>query len=57
MCIRCQEHDAPEPLGLCAACAIQVRLELADGLRRLADYLGAWASFEDWLDSHGLGAA
>lgn len=53
MCIRCRQVDAPEPLGLCAACAAQTRLEMSDGLRRLASYLAAWAAFDDWLRAKG----
>ena len=54
MCVRCQEIEAPEPLGLCAACTIQTRLEVAEGTRRLEEYLGAWAAFGEWLAARGL---
>jgi hypothetical protein len=57
MCVRCHEVDAPGPLGLCAACTIQTRLEIAEGTRRLEEYLAAWAAFEDWLEAHGARAA
>jgi hypothetical protein len=53
MCIQCQAGEAPEPLGLCAACALQVRLECSAGLRRLGLYLAAWAAFDDWLQRQG----
>jgi hypothetical protein len=49
MCIRCQAHAAPEPLGLCAACAMHTRVELSNGFRRIGSYLAAWAAFEEWL--------
>jgi hypothetical protein len=32
-------------------CAFAVRAEVEDGLRRLGDYLGAWAAFEIWCAS------
>lgn len=49
MCIRCQNVDAPEPLGFCTACALNIRLEVFEGLGRLEGYLAAWAAFSDWL--------
>jgi hypothetical protein len=57
MCIRCHTTDAPEPFGLCPACAVRTRLELASGLRRLADYLAAWAAFDDWCRTRRNGTA
>jgi len=48
-CIRCRESEAPEPLGLCAPCAMHTRVELTAGFRRLAEYLRAWAAFDEWL--------
>ncbi len=54
MCIRCRELPAPEPLGLCAVCAIQTRIEVSEGFRRLSRYLGAWAEFGTWLETRGL---
>jgi hypothetical protein len=33
------------------------RIELAAGLRRLADYLAAWAAFDDWCRRSGSGPA
>lgn len=56
-CIRCNERQAPEPLGLCAPCVMHTRLEVASGLRRLGLYLTAWAAFDDWLRAHGRGGA
>jgi hypothetical protein len=49
MCIRCQQAEAPGSLGLCAACAVNTRVEVTDGLKRLGDYLVACAAFERWL--------
>ena len=49
MCVRCGQSEAPEPLGLCEACAIQTRAELSAGFRRLTTYLAAWAAFDQWL--------
>jgi hypothetical protein len=43
-----------EPLGLCAVCAIQTRIEVSEGLRQLGRYLGAWADFGIWLETRGL---
>ncbi len=56
MCIRCCKLDAPEPLGLCAACAIQTRLELSEGFLRMTRYLEAWAAFSAWLEERDLPA-
>jgi len=53
-CIRCQKAEAPQPLGLCAACAASVRVELVDGLKRIGAYLSSWAAFEEWLRRRGL---
>jgi hypothetical protein len=50
MCVRCKSADAPQPLGLCAECAVHTRVEVSDGFRRLSDYLRLWAAFESWLD-------
>lgn len=49
MCVCCRRAQAPEPLGLCAPCAMHTRVEVVDGLRRLARYLAAWTAFEEWL--------
>jgi hypothetical protein len=56
-CIRCGMASAAEPLGLCAACVVKTRIECVAGLRRLGEYLAAWAAFDDWLRLHGDGAA
>lgn len=52
MCIRCQQREAPQALDYCASCGLEARLEVARGLRELADYLGVWPSFDDWLRGH-----
>jgi hypothetical protein len=57
MCVRCGEGEAPEPLGFCTSCALQVRVELADGFKRLRGYLAAWAAFDEWLSGRGEGTA
>ena len=57
MCIRCGEHEAPPDRPYCVHCAFAVRAEVEDGLRRLSDYLGAWAAFDEWCSSHGYAAA
>jgi len=54
MCIRCRQHEAPEPLGLCATCVVHTRVELGAGMRELVSYLGAWAAFTEWLEERGL---
>ena len=56
-CVRCRDATAPDPLGLCSSCSVQLRVELAAGLRRLAEYLGRWAAFDEWCRSHGAGPA
>lgn len=53
MCIRCRSAEAPEPLGLCAACVMHTRVEIVDGLKRFSRYLAAWAAFEQWLREQG----
>jgi hypothetical protein len=56
-CVRCNEREAPEPLGLCSPCVVHTRLEVSAGLRRLGNYLTAWADFDQWLHEHGRGGA
>jgi hypothetical protein len=53
MCIRCRALAAPEPLGYCAVCALHVRVDATRGFRRLAEYLAAWAAFDDWCREGG----
>jgi len=48
MCIRCGEHETPLERPYCVHCTFAVRAEVEDGLRKLADYLGAWAAFDAW---------
>jgi hypothetical protein len=57
VCVRCNEREAPGPLGLCTACRVHTRLEVAVGLRRFNEYLDAWAAFDDWLRRRGRGGA
>lgn len=33
---------------LCPLCSFATRIEAARGLRRLSEYLGNWAAFEEW---------
>jgi hypothetical protein len=49
MCIRCCAREASWPDEMCGPCAFYTRIEVARGLRRLGDYLAAWAAFEEWL--------
>jgi hypothetical protein len=48
MCICCRETDVPPGFELCAACAVQIRIEVAEGLYRLGRYLASWAAFDEW---------
>jgi hypothetical protein len=48
VCIRCQEHETSPERPYCVHCTFAVRAEIEDGLRRLSDYLGAWAAFDEW---------
>jgi hypothetical protein len=41
-------------LGLCAACAASVRVELVVGLTQIGTYLSSWAAFDEWLHRRGL---
>lgn len=47
-CCRCKQMDVPTELSVCAACAIQLRSEVAHGMLRLEEYLGQWARFHEW---------
>jgi hypothetical protein len=57
VCIRCEEAEAPESLGYCTQCAVQVRVEFTHGFRRLRQYLAAWAAFDEWLRARETGPA
>ena len=57
LCVRCEVREAPGPLGLCPACLVHTRLEVAVGLRRFTAYLDSWAAFDDWLRRRGRGSA
>jgi hypothetical protein len=48
MCIRCNQHETPPDRPYCVHCTFAVRAEVEDGLRRLAEYLAAWAAFQAW---------
>ena len=48
MCIRCGEHETPLDRSYCVHCTFAVRAEVEDGLRKLGEYLGAWAAFDAW---------
>src|SRR3982751_1849555 len=51
MCIRCGEHETPPDRPYCVHCTFAVRAEVEDGLRKLADYLSAWAAFDEWCSA------
>jgi hypothetical protein len=53
MCIRCKAIEAPHPLGLCASCVVQTRVEVSAGFKCLGEYLSSWAAFDRWLDERG----
>jgi hypothetical protein len=57
MCIRCGDHETPADRSYCVHCTFAVRAEVEDGLRRLADYLAAWAAFDAWCASRPQYAA
>jgi hypothetical protein len=57
MCIRCGEHETPPDRPYCVHCTFAVRAEVEDGLRKLADYLSAWAAFDAWCASRPRAAA
>jgi hypothetical protein len=57
MCIRCQEQETSSDRPYCVHCTFAVRAEVEGGLRRLADYLGAWAAFDAWCAAQARPAA
>jgi hypothetical protein len=59
MCIRCNLDGDPavDDLHLCSYCATLTRIEVERGLVLIQAYLGKWARFERWLDSHGHAVA
>jgi hypothetical protein len=56
MCIRCGDHETLPDRPYCIHCTFAVRAEVEDGLRQLAEYLGAWARFDEWCKARGLAA-
>jgi hypothetical protein len=44
----CRTRQAPQDSDYCAPCSVIARLEVARGLRRLEEYLAAYALFSDW---------
>lgn len=48
MCIRCDSVEEQASAGLCAPCAVELRAEAHEVLRRLERYLAAWADFDEW---------
>ena len=48
MCIRCGKDEVADALDYCTVCVVQTRVEVSGGIRRLAQYLAAWAAFDDW---------
>jgi hypothetical protein len=57
MCIRCGETELPIGFELCTSCAVEVRVEVAEGLYRIGRYLAAWAAFQEWERRVGRAAA
>ena len=53
MCIRCGEHETLPDRPYCIHCTFAVRAEVEEGLRHLAEYLGAWAAFDVWCRARG----
>jgi ribosomal protein L37E len=51
-CIRCGNDEAHDEQSYCPQCAIASRVEVLSGMRRLGDYLAAWAAFDEWLRAH-----
>jgi hypothetical protein len=45
MCIRCGEAEVDHELGICERCALPTCVEYLTGLKRLEEYLEAWAAF------------
>ena len=54
--VRSLRHDGREgAVGLLPTCVIHTRIEIVTGLRRLTEYLAAWAAFDDWCRAQGAG--
>ena len=45
-------QPAPPKKPFCPICVISIKVEVARGLTQLAGYLGAWAAFGEWCNSH-----
>jgi hypothetical protein len=55
-CERCSGGDPPA-LRSCPTCVSAARIEASAGFRQIAEYLAAWAAFDEWCRSHGRGSA
>ena len=55
-CERCS-GDAKGELRACPACVAAARKEASAGLRRMTEYLAAWAAFDEWCRTHDRGSA
>ena len=53
MCIKCGERETLPGRPYCVHCTFAIRAEVEDGLRQLAEYLGAWAAFASWCRARG----
>jgi hypothetical protein len=56
-CIRCGDVETPDSEGYCKSCLLEARAEVSSGMRRLGEYLAAWAAFDAWLATRGAGPA
>ena len=56
-CIRCGDVEAPDAQGYCKECVLEARSEVSAGMRRLTEYLAAWAAFDAWLQDRGAPSA
>ena len=56
-CIRCGDVETADGEGYCKSCVLEARVEVSAGMRRLGEYLAAWAAFDEWLQARGAGPA
>jgi hypothetical protein len=56
-CVRCRSRQVTGSVELCPSCATETRVEFAAGLRRLTEYLGRWAAFDEWCREAGVDPA